>query len=548
MSPGASQGVIGEDSWFSEIYARAALGSLTGGVLVRSAEGDAAIFFRDGRPVHAAGTGFTSHHLGTLLVEMGACQTAQVEAAVATQAQSPDGTLLGTLLVRDAGVNPADVKRAVQAQNEARFAQLFGWTNGDWTSAPGENARIRDVGVVTPTWPLFFRSLETHAPDKELRALSDRLLGRAIQLRGGSLGVTDYEPNKLEAKLMSYLGKPRKPDQLERALKKRRQVRGFVRALELLDRLTVMPAAKGIAIPKASLVSMDLPGAESFKATATRSRPSESPVVDAEPDASAARARPAAKPKPHPIVADVEIWYASLDEKNHFELLDANDKTTPAELRKKFTALAKKFHPDALPAQMDDDTAAKAREISAALNEAYQTLSSEEKRAEYMVLLADHRIRGDVRRAEKVKDAEMKAKMGAVMLRKKDYKGARDFYRFAMEMDPETAVYKAHFAWAVFADPKNDRATALEEAYPLVQEAHAKNPKDAEVLYYLGQLEKARGKDAAALDMFKRVLRIDRAHADAKREARLIEMRQSKREEESKAKSGNPLSRLFRKS
>jgi len=544
---GANEGVIGEDSWFSVIFAHAAQGNLTGGVLVRSPAGDAAVFFRDGRPVHAAGTGFTSHHLGTILVQMGACQAAQVDAAVAKQSEHPDPPLLGTLLVADAGVNPADVKRAIQRQNEARFAHLFSWGEGSWTAAPGENARIREVGVVTQTWPIFFAGL-AGAPDKELRGVSDRLLGKAVQLKGGTLGLVDYEPGKLEKKLIDYLEKPRKPDQLERALKNRRGVRGFLRALELLDRLKILPAAQGIAIPKASLVSMDLPGAEHFKAAANQakaSRPSSEPVHPPEPRAPA---RPS-PPKKHPMVDEVEAAHAGLKDKNHFELLDANDKTTSSELRKKFTDLAKKFHPDALPSDIAPDVAAKAREISAAINEAYQTLSNEEKRAHYMVLLADHRIRGDLRKVEKVRDAEMKAKMGAVMLRKKDYKGARDLFRFAMEMDPETALYKAHYAWSVFADPKNDRTKALDEAYPLVKEALAQNKDDAAIHYYMGQLSKAMAKDKEALSHFKQVLRLDRNHADAKREVRLIEMRESKRKDTgSKGPKSNPLSRLFKKS
>lgn len=539
------QGQIGEDAWFSEIYVRAARGGMTGGVLVQSARGDAAVFFRDGRPVHAAGAGFTTHHLGGVLVEMGACTQDALEAAVAKQAESPNPPLLGALLVADAGVSPADVKRAVQQQNEARFAQLFSWSEGSFTSAPGENARIRDVGVVTAAWPLFFRGLQENAADAELRALADRLLGKAIQLKGGALGLADYEPTKLEKKLLGYLEKPRKPDQLERALKKRRPVRGFVRALELLDRLTVLPAGKGIAIPKASLVSMDLPGAEHFKAAATGRRGNGGQSVETAQAPRADSTPPLPPKKKHPIIAEVEKLHAALGEKNHFELLGATEKTEPAELRRLFTTLAKKYHPDAFPTEVEEKVATKAREISAALNEAYQTLTNEERRAEYVRLLADDRIKGDVRKAERIREAEMNAKKGAVVLRKRDYKQARDFYRLAMELDPDTPDHKARYAWAVFADPTQDRKKALEEALPLVQAALTAKKEDPTLHYYMAQLEKARGNEKVATKHFRVVLKLDRNHADARRELRLLEMRDSKKS--SDKKGSLPFSRFFRK-
>jgi DnaJ-domain-containing protein 1 len=547
----AGQGDLGEGTWFSDLFISAVQGRLTGGILVEGLAGAAAVFFREGLPVHAAGAAFSTHYLGTLLVEMGVCSDAQVDAAVARQAEAQDPPMIGAILVADAGVSPADVKRAIQKQNVARIEALFGWAEGRWRAAPGENARIRDVGVPTPAWAMFFEGLANEASDGELRQVADGLLGRAIQLRGGTVGLPDWEPSGPERKLIQYLEKPRKPDHLERAMKNRKQVRGFVRALELLDRLVVLPAAKAIPIPKASLVkSQDLPGAEALLAAAEAARQVE---VAPRPPPSATRGSGERKPvtppaKAHPIVQEVEALHASMKEKNHFELLGADDKTTPAELRKLFTALAKKYHPDAFPSGVPPEVATRAREISARLNDAYQTLSSDEKRKEYMILLADKRIRGDMKKVDKVRDAETKAKMGAVMLRKKEYRQARDFFRIAMEMDPETAEYKAHYAWAIFANPDNDREKALQEALPLIREALAKDGTSAAIQFYMGQLQKALGKEKEALHHFRQAFKQDSKHADAQREIRLLELREQKRKEEGKGggKSGI-VSRLFKR-
>ena len=541
------QGELGEGKWFSDLFISAVQARLTGGILVEGLLGAAAVFFREGLPVHAAGAAFTTDYLGATLVQMGACSEAQVEAAVAKQAEAAEPPLLGAILTAEAGVGPADVKRAIQKQNVARIQTLFGWGEGRWQAAPGENARIRDLGVPTPAWSIFFSGLATHASDGELRQVADGLLGRAVQLRGGTLGLPDYELSHPERKLVHYLDKPRKPDHLERALKNRKQVRGFLRAAELLERLIVLPAAKAITIPKASLVnSQDLPGAEALLASVEAARQAEAAPTRG---VDAPERRPAPAPaKVHPIVKEVEALHAAMKDKNHFELLGADNKTPPAELRKLFTVLAKKYHPDAFPSEVAAEVATKTREIQARLNDAYQTLSSEDKRKEYMVLLADKRIRGDMKRVEKVREAELKAKMGAVMLRKKEYRQARDFFRLAMEMDPETAEYKAHYAWAIFANPETDREVALQEALPLVREALAKEGASSTIQFYMGQLHKAMNKDKEALHHFRQALKLDPKNADAQREARLLEMREQKRKEDGKfgGKSGL-VSRLFKR-
>ncbi|MCB9646527.1 MAG: J domain-containing protein [Deltaproteobacteria bacterium] len=540
------QGELGEGTWFSELFLSAVQSRLTGGILVEGLMGAAAVFFREGLPVHAAGAAFTTHFLGSILVEMGACQQAHVDDAVAKQGAAAEAPVLGAILVADAGVSPADVKRAIQRQNVARLQTLFSWGEGRWQAAPGENARIRDLGVPTPAWGIFFEGL-TQAADGELRELADGLLGRAVQLRGGTLGVPDHEPGAAEKKLIQYLEKPRKPDHLERAMNNRRQVRGFLRAAQMLERLTVHPAAKAIAIPKASLVkTTDLPGAEALMAAVESARQAEAAPPPSR-NASAPPRAPAA-PKVHPIVKEVEALHAAIKTQNHFELLGADDKTSPADLRKLFTALAKKYHPDAFPSEVAAEVATKAREITARLNEAYQTLTNDEKKKEYMRLLADKRIRGDVKKVEKVRDAETKAQMGTVMLRKKEFRQAREFFKSAMELDPETAEYKAHYAWAIYVNPATDRDKAVQEALPILKEALAQEGKSAAIHFYVGQIQKSLGNEKDALFHFRAAVSLDPKHGEALREVRLLDLRDQKKKDDPKGSGKNGLvSRLFKR-
>ena len=177
-------------------------------------------------------------------------------------------------------------------------------------------------------------------------------------------------------------------------------------------------------------------------------------------------------------------------------------------------------------------------------DDAYQTLTNEKSRAEYVVLLADSRFKGDARKAERAKEADTKAKMGLVMLKKKEYPKARDFFRIAMEMDPASGEHKAHFAWSLFSDPKAEREDATQRAYGLLLEALKLSPRSAMIHFYTGQVLKQQDRLSEALHHFRATLQLDPKHQDATREVRLIEMRSTKKKGEEKK---GPLSKLFKR-
>ena len=71
---------------------------------------------------------------------------------------------------------------------------------------------------------------------------------------------------------------------------------------------------------------------------------------------------------------------------NYFELFEIAPtlRPDPAELRKKFFALSRRFHPD-YHVQLDADNQQVALETSAVLNKAYNTLSSEQETIQYLL-------------------------------------------------------------------------------------------------------------------------------------------------------------------
>lgn len=534
LSPKGS-GEIGKDVFFSDLYAAATSTRFTGAILVRAPK-EQAVFFRGGVPVHASGPGFEGNHLGDLLMKSGDLTAEALNAALDKQERAQgQRPLLGLLLMADAGVQRDAIKRAMIAQTEARTLSMFGIADGTWQSGDGENARVKEIGVPASSPSLLLNGIKQHASDDELRAMSDALLGRAVQLVSGAMPELGFE--EADKQVLRYLEKPRKPDQLERAVNNRRSVRAMLRVLSLMDKLKLSSAASAIPLSKKpSTSTQDIRPTGDIRSTGDlEMTPTPRSSVPNTPTP------PPQKPRFDPaLINEARALHAELENKTHFEILGVTEATNAAELRKAFTALQKRFHPDAFIGITDEEVLQIVRELSARMNEAYSTLTNEKTRAEYISLLGG-RFKGDARKQDRSRDADVKHQMGLVMLKKREYQKARELFNLAMQFDPEQGEYKASMAWAIFADPKTERGEANAKAYALLLEALRTHPTSM-VHYYQGQVLKARNQNDEALYHFKRSTELDPKNAEAAREFRLISSRKGKSKE-----PGGLLDKIFKR-
>jgi len=551
------EGELGRRQFVSDLIAGALQHQFTGGVAISSGDRQLAVLFKDGRPIHAKGPLVPDHRLGEVVLERGVAQQSQVASALA-QLESASGTkpLSGALMVKE-GLDPAEVKRAVQEQTRRRVKAALSLTEGSWKAAPGENAKMREVGVRTDPLPVLLEDLPNVMSDRELKWAADRWLGKAVRIRDGGPGpLLESRADPALPAVLRYLEKPRKPDQLERATGNRRAVRLALRLLDLLGRLEGLPVAKAVPIPKATLLkgqgfmgygpsaaAETLAGAP---AHATEAPPSSGDLGGAT-EAAPEPAAPTIDRETEKLFGEIERLHAKMAEQNHFEVLGVKRDTEAADIRQAFTRLARRYHPDALGPNVSEEVATKARELTARLNEASKVLSNEKSRTQYLELLDDERIRGDLRRAERVRDAETKSQMGLVMLRKRDFEEARKLFKLCMESDPVTPTYKAHYAYAMYADRGYDRDKVFEEGYPLLLEAlKAAGERDATIHHYTGLFLKERDRMKEALHHFKIAARIEPKNADHRREVRLLQSRLTKDKDDPKKGTGG-LGRFFKR-
>lgn len=548
-------GSIGPDFWFSDLLLAIIQNRFTGGILLKLPDGPRVLFFDDGDPIHATGTGFTDNYLGQVCVQEGLLNASLVLNALEWQKNNSDQDkpLLGQILVTRLQVPNDKLQTALLTQCLERFKSCFGLTDVPFDAAPGRNERISKLGVQTDSWPLLLAGLKSHASDTELRQTTNRVLGRSIRLKGSIKQIETLMPlDPLERQGLRYLEKLRKPDQLERSVD-RRTARAVIRMLELLDLLELQSASKAIpisrvlrttpaALPATHRETVSAAPTSSVDSLPAQTGPTVSSSVPSRVQARTSRLKAA---EVDTFCAEIEDVHLRLGDQNYFEVLGVDHNCSSAELRKRFTELAKKYHPDAVISvtSVRPDLAQKVREISAQVNEAYAVLANRESRKEYEQQLVKGYARVDNQHQNKVLDAEVKAKMAKVRVKAKDYAKARSLLKIAIQNDPNTPAYRAELGWAMFADPDFDRQTALSEGLELLERALKENAESAQTHYYLGRIYKFQGKSKLAAQRFNTAAKLDPNFTEAVREVRLLTDRARKREASG---SKSPLRRLFK--
>ena len=232
---------------------------------------------------------------------------------------------------------------------------------------------------------------------------------------------------------------------------------------------------------------------------------------------------PGAPPRPAAAAAgspEAELRRALLEiaprakERDLFARLGLGDKATRDDVKKAFLALAKQFHPDRFSAPALADLSEVVKDFFTAVNEAYETLSDDRRRAEYVA-----QGRGSVRAAA-ADAARIDYQKGEACLRTRDWSRARGFFEAAVRQDPR-AEHLAALAFVYVADPsRKDR----EKARLLLEEA-VKDPACDRAFYVAGILARDEKEDARAEKLFRQAVQINGRNADALRELRLLEGR-----------------------
>ncbi len=203
-------------------------------------------------------------------------------------------------------------------------------------------------------------------------------------------------------------------------------------------------------------------------------------------------------------------------EKNLFARLNITEVATRDQVKQAYLAIAKQFHPDRFAAGAFADLHDTVKDFFTAMNEAYEILADDRKRAEYA-----RGLKGVFRENEEAARADFQK--GEACFRTRDFARARGFFESALRAAPRPE-YLAALAHVFVVDPVGrDRARARE----LLDEA-MKDPKCDRAFHAAGVLARAEGDEGRAERMFRAALELNPGNPEAARELRLVQGRRAK--------------------
>jgi hypothetical protein len=262
------------------------------------------------------------------------------------------------------------------------------------------------------------------------------------------------------------------------------------------------------------------------------------PVPIMRPSASTPPPAPIALAEPleSPLRKSVLDRVQAMATQDHYEFLEVARDVPASEIQASFLRLAKTFHPDRLPAALNDVRDEAARVFGRAA-EAHRTLMDAARRASYDAQLARGGATTDEHHeVAKVLQAATDHQKAEVMMKRGDLALAERFAASAAEGDPESSEYLSLLGW-IRAQLTNDSASLL-EPLKLLGTALQRDPKNDRALYYRGAVLKRLGQTAEAIRDFRAAAELNPKNVDAVREVRLHTMRTagatSKKEPEKK--------------
>jgi curved DNA-binding protein CbpA len=431
---------------------------------------------------------------GALLIETGDIDAVKLRAGLAEQ--------IGRKLRHAAGM-PADTAYAYYDG----FDALGSWGGGD------------SVGV-DPV-PYLWGMLREYTPWEHVNAALAKVAASPLRLaRGADIARLGLAHEEAAAAELLRLRPLRGSELAKTATLNERTAQLLAYLLLVTKQVDVLPAVD--PAPTASRRTSAPPPPISMGLKQSVSRPSGPPMP----------AKSIAPPPPSTLSRELaERWKeiadraATIDRADYFMMLDIARDATHEEVETAFFALAKRWHPDRLPAELAPVRDSCSR-VFARMSEAHTTLGDEEQRGRYMKLLADGSGSPEMQETvAKVIEASQNFQKAEVFIKRNDLVQAEAYCRQALDADPMQADYVAMFAWLTALKPENQSPEKTLESIKMLDKAASLSNRCEKAYYWRGMLYKRLGKNDLAAKDFKRVVDLNPRNIDAAREVRLHQMR-----------------------
>ncbi|MDP8225474.1 MAG: DnaJ domain-containing protein [Candidatus Lernaella stagnicola] len=212
-----------------------------------------------------------------------------------------------------------------------------------------------------------------------------------------------------------------------------------------------------------------------------------------------------------------------MEKGTYFEILGIQPDTPLRETRNRYFELAKIYHPDHFKNSPYQDAV---EDIFVLINEAYDVLSSEEKRANYiksLQALEDQKIQLE---HEKRRNEQRMLQKGRSFIDAGKWTEACEFLSQAIGSgNYQNLLFKVFYAWALFNRDQKTDSRAQQRAEKILDEVERQDPTLAEIYAVHGKIYRRLDQFRKAKQFFDKTLRLDPDHIDALREMRLMNQR-----------------------
>lgn len=493
---------------------------LTGTLVLEEPSGDkSAVAWLDGAPAKAK-TADPVITLGRLLLKRGSIDEA-VERDSREQAER--GKLLhGAVLLARQSIEPNELVAALAEQVLLKVSWLFSlapetrwgfYADVDFLKAWGAEP--------TPVDPLaaIWRGVREHATDAQVAPHLAALAGHELRLHAA------VQPQRF--------GFSAKDRALVDVLRARPYALADFLDTGLAERAVIERFVYVLAVTRSLDLGNGLPPVGASAAEPRDARRTE-PAV---PRSTRFRGRPGADSAPsgaggtddeQALRAELNDRVAALDRATHYQVLGVPESADGPQLQAAFFQLAKRWHPDRIPAALADVREAATR-LFARINEAHAVLSGD-TRAAYDAQLA--RGSNDAEEQEQVRrvlSAAVAFQKAEVLVRRKSYAAARTEAQHAMENDPSQPEYAALFAWIAAQDAERGETRRYDDLIAILTQSSAADPKNLKMRIWKAQVLGFAGKAEEAVREYRRIVELDPRNVDAQREIRLHTMRKERR-------------------
>jgi tetratricopeptide (TPR) repeat protein len=143
-----------------------------------------------------------------------------------------------------------------------------------------------------------------------------------------------------------------------------------------------------------------------------------------------------------------------------------------------------------------------------------------------------------------VLESAMEYQKAEVLIRRRDYSGAMNLLRSALNKNPDESDVNALYAWLVHLMNPHDEGAPFDDMLRALDRALRNNPRNERAHFYRGTILKRMKRDNEALKHFRAAVDINPRNVDAAREVRIAGMRRDSKPPPGSGGAGI-LSRLF---